>query len=31
LHHEGLEYVISYLESRLGIASKDDGSTVWSP
>ncbi len=28
LHHEGLEYVISYLESRLGIASKDDGATV---
>jgi len=28
LHHEGLEYIISYLESRLGIASKDDGATV---
>ena len=28
LHHSGLEYVISYLESRLGIESKDDGSTV---
>ena len=28
LHHSGLEYVISYLESRLGIASKDDGATV---
>jgi len=28
LHHSGLEYVISYLESRLGIESKDDGATV---
>ena len=27
-HHSGLEYVISYLESRLGIESKDDGATV---
>ena len=28
LHHSGLEYVISYLESRLGIENKDDGATV---
>ena len=28
LHHSGLEYVVSYLESRLGIEKKDDGSTV---
>jgi hypothetical protein len=27
-HHTGLEYVISYLESRLGIESKPNGSTV---
>jgi hypothetical protein len=27
-HHTGLEYVISYLESRLGIEDKDDGSAV---
>ena len=27
-HHSGLEYVISYLESRLGIERKDDGATV---
>jgi hypothetical protein len=27
LHHSGLEYVISYLESRLGIKEKD-GTTV---
>lgn len=28
LHHGGLEYIISYLESRLGIERKDDGATV---
>ena len=27
-HHAGLEYVISYLESRLGIEKKEDGPTV---
>lgn len=27
-HHAGLEYVISYLESRLGIEKKEDGATV---
>jgi len=28
LHHNGLEYVISYLESRLGITEKPNGTTV---
>jgi hypothetical protein len=27
-HHAGLEYVISYLESRVGIEKKEDGATV---
>ena len=28
LHHSGLEYVISYLESRLGIGDKANGASV---
>jgi hypothetical protein len=28
LHHNGLEYVISYLESRLGITEKPNGAPV---
>ena len=28
LHHGGLEYVISYLESRLGITEKPNGASV---
>jgi hypothetical protein len=28
LHHNGLEYVISYLESRLGITEKPNGASV---
>jgi hypothetical protein len=28
LHHNGLEYVISYLESRLGISEKPNGASV---
>ena len=28
LHHSGLEYVISYLESRLGITEKPNGASV---
>jgi len=28
LHHAGLEYVISYLESRLGITEKPNGASV---
>jgi hypothetical protein len=28
LHHGGLEYIISYLESRLGITEKPNGASV---